>query len=394
MLYDISVDVYYVESLLIFLLSESANLFFCSIILFLLFYFKKLNQQELIFWLLGFSSIIVLAPFIQTLFPDSGGYLRCLRDFRDNFTFDELGCQAQIARDSESFQYLNVKRSATAIYYSVIPIPSIATIVSLGFINKLYILAMYFFVRRRLNNDDTKFYLLVLLFFPTLLIYSATGLREIFILVVQSLLLFTIIERKLIISTGFLLLLAAIKTQNAAVLSILYFGIFFFGADKSFKRLALFILTFLIIIFYNESVILGVINYFKLGFLTEMGLNPLGGQIAEYESMTSVIFNSPIIFLKGLFSPGLGLSGLNLIFFPESLVFIGLFYIAIKSSNYFSEPIDYLFFLIFYVGIVLNFVVVENDSTFLRYRFTFIYLFLFHLLLAYDKRILSKTTKS
>ena len=254
MLYDISVDVYYVESLLIFLLSESANLFFCSIILFLLFYFKKLNQQELIFWLLGFSSIIVLAPFIQTLFPDSGGYLRCVRDFRDNFTFDELGCQAQVARESETFQHLNAKRSATAIYYTVIPIPSIATIVSLGFINKLYILAMYFFVRRRLNNDDTKFYLLVLLFFPTLLLYSATGLREIFVLVVQSLLLFTIIERKLIISTGFLVLLAAIKAQNAAVLSVLYFGIFVFGADKSFKRLALFIPAFLIIIFYNESV--------------------------------------------------------------------------------------------------------------------------------------------
>jgi hypothetical protein len=280
------------------------------------------------------------------------------------------------------------------MFYSVIPIPSIATIVSLGFTNKLYILAMYFFLRRRLNNDDTKFYLLVLLFFPTLLLYSATGLRETFIFVVQSLLLFTIIERKLIISTGFLLLLVAIKTQNAAVLLVLYSGIFIFGADKSFKRLALFILTFLFIIFYNEVVILGVINYFKLGFLNEMNLLPPGGLLTEYESMASLIFNSPILFIKGLFAPGLGLGVLNLVFFPESLVFIGLFCIAIKSSNYFSKPIDYLIFLIFYVGIVLNFVVVENDSTFLRYRFSFIYLFLFHLLWAYDKRTLSKTTKT
>ena len=38
--------------------------------------------------------------------------------------------------------------------------------------------------------------------------------------------------------------------------------------------------------------------------------------------------------------------------------------------------------------------VVENDSTFLRYRFTFIYLFLFHLILTYDKRAVHEVNDS
>ena len=123
MLYNNSVDLYFVDSVVIFLLSEVSNLFFCAIILLLLFYFKTINKTELIFWFTGFSSIIILAPFIQELFPDSGGYLRCVRDFKDNLSFDEIGCQASITAESESFQFFNFKRSAPAIYYSIIPRP-------------------------------------------------------------------------------------------------------------------------------------------------------------------------------------------------------------------------------------------------------------------------------
>jgi hypothetical protein len=206
--------------------------------------------------------------------------------------------------------------------------------------------------------------------------------------------LFTIIERKLLISTGLIALLFSIKTQNAAVLSILYFAIFVFGADKSFKRLFIFLGTFLFVIFYNEHIILNIINYFRLGFLNEIGLIPPSGILTEFESIFSIILNSPVLFMKGLLAPGIGSGGLNLVFFPESLIFILLILIAIKSANYFSEPSDYLIFLIFYTGIVLNYMVVENDSTFLRYRFTFIYLFFFHLILTYDKRFFYKSDGS
>jgi len=327
-----------------------------------------------------------MAPFIQELFPDSGGYLRCVRDFKDNLNFDEIGCQASITAETESFQFFNFKRSAPAIYYSIIPIPSIATIMSLAFINKIYLLFMYIFIRNRIDSSDVRFYLLLLFFFPTILLYSATGLREIFILILQSFLLITIIERKWTISTLLILLLASIKTQNAAVFLILYTGVLFFRSHKSFSHLLGFLIILCVTTFSFEKEILGVINYFRIGFLNEMGMIPPSGFVSEYESILALIINAPIIFLQGIFSPGFGLGGLNIVFFPESILYIVLFILGARRSNYFSESLNWLVFFVFSVGIVLNSIVVENDSTFLRYRFTFIYLLMTHLLLFMGKK--------
>ena len=386
MLYNYLVDVYYLDSSVIFFLSELANFAFCSIILCLLFYFKKLERRELVLWFLGFSSIIILTPFVQFLFPDAQGYLHCVRDLKDNLSFDHISCEGSISSGGETFQFINFKRQAPAIYYSIIPIPSIATIVSLGFINKLYLLLMYFFIRRRLDHEDTKYYLLILLFLPTLLLYSSTGLRDTFILIIQSLLLFFIIERRFTLSTLSLILLASIKTQNAAVLLVLYAGIFLFRSDKGFSYLLAFLIAFIVVLFLFQQPILDVIHYFRIGFLNETGLLPLSGIVSEYKTMISIIIDSPILFLKGIFSPGLDLSILSLIFLPESILFILLFIIGSWYSDYFSKSTNWLVFIVFYVGIVLNSVVVENDATFLRYRFTFIYLLMFHLLLSIDKK--------
>lgn len=388
MLYDIFVDVYYFDTPLIFLLSELSNFFFCLIILCVLYYFKKLKFQEFIFWALGFLSIILLAVTVvgPDMFPDSGGYLRCVRDLRDNFSFDEYACQGTITGDSELFQFLGFKRSLPAVLFFIIPIPSIASIISLGFINKIYLLGLYIFIRSKLSDDKSRFYLLILFFLPTLLLYSATGLREIIILTIQSVLLFTIIERKLIISTIFFLLLASIKVQNAAVMLVLYAGIFLFRSHKSYFHLIIFLISFLITTLVFQEQILYVINYFRLGFLNEMKLLPPGGIMTKFESIPSMILNSPLVFLKGILSPGLGLSALNIVFFPETILLIIWFVWGAWYTKYFSDSLNCLVFIVFYIGIVLNFIVVENDATFLRYRFTFVYLLMFHLLLMVDKK--------
>jgi len=387
-LYDIFVDVYYFDTPLIFLLSELSNFFFCLIILCVLYYFKKLKFQEFIFWALGFLSIILLAVTVvgPDMFPDSGGYLRCVRDLRDNFSFDEYACQGTITGDSELFQFLGFKRSLPAVLFFIIPIPSIASIISLGFINKIYLLGLYIFIRSKLSDDKSRFYLLILFFLPTLLLYSATGLREIIILTIQSVLLFTIIERKLIISTIFFLLLASIKVQNAAVMLVLYAGIFLFRSHKSYFHLIIFLISFLITTLVFQEQILYVINYFRLGFLNEMKLLPPGGIMTKFESIPSMILNSPLVFLKGILSPGLGLSALNIVFFPETILLIIWFVWGAWYTKYFSDSLNCLVFIVFYIGIVLNFIVVENDATFLRYRFTFVYLLMFHLLLMVDKK--------
>lgn len=388
MLYDIFVDLYYFDTPVVFFLSELSNLAFCSILLCILYYFRKLNFREFIFWNLGFLSIILLGITVVApeMFPDSGSYLRCVRDLRDNFAFDELNCQGSVEGDSKLFNFLNFKKTLPAIFFFLIPIPSIATSISLAFINKIYLLALYIFIRSKLSDDRTKFYLLVLMFLPTLLLYSSTGLRDILVMVVVATLLFTTIERKFVISTIFLLLLAAIKPQNAAVMMVLYAGIFLFRSHKSFLHLVIFLMSCLIIGVSFQVEILYVVNYFRIGFLNENGLLPLSGVVFEYQSFTALIIDSPLAFLKGIFSPGFGFSALNIIFFPESIFLIILFIWGARYTDYFSESTNCLVFIVFYLGIVLNSIVVPNDATFLRYRFAFVYFLLFHLLLMVDKK--------
>jgi hypothetical protein len=387
-LYDIFVELYNFDTPVVFLLSELSNLAFCSIILCILYYFRKLNFQEFVFWNLGFLSTIVFALTVigPTLFPDNGGYLVCLRDLRDNLYFDDLVCQGSIESDSKLFNFLDFKRSLPAILFFLIPIPSIATSISLAFINKIYLLALYIFIRSKLSDDRTKFYLLVLMFLPTLLLYSSTGLRDILVMVVVATLFFTTIERKFVISTIFLLLLAAIKPQNAAVMMVLYAGIFLFRSHKSFLHLVIFLMSCLIIGVSFQVEILYVVNYFRMGFLNENGLLPLSGVVFEYQSFTALIIDSPLAFLKGIFSPGFGFSVLNIIFFPESIFLIILFIWGARYTGYFSESTNCLVFIVFYLGIVLNSIVVPNDATFLRYRFALVYFLLFHLLLMVDKK--------
>jgi len=317
------------------------------------------------------------------LFPDAIGYLYCVRDLRDNFAFDSASCQGTV--DLTSFT-LNLKRTLPAFFFMITPLPSIASIISLGFINKIYVLGLYLFIRNKLSNDQPRFYLLVILFLPTLLLYTSTGLREIVILVIQSVLLFTIIERKFLISTLFLIALFAIKIQNAAVLLVLYLGIFLFKSHKSFMHLIFFIVILLFgLILFQEEILFGI-NYYRLGFLNEIGNVAEAETVFEFQSIIALILNSPLIFLQGLFEPGFSFSGMNAVFFPESILFIILFISGIRYTNYFSESTNCLVFIVFYLGIVLNSIVVENDATFLRYRFSFVYFFLFHLLLIIDKK--------
>jgi hypothetical protein len=329
-------------------------------------------------------SITVVSP---DMFPDSGGYLRCVRDLRDNFAFDQLRCQGFIGDGiSELFIFMDFKKTLPAILFFIIPIPSIATIVSLAFINKLYLLGIYIFIRSRLNDDRSKFILLILMFTPTLVLYTTTGLRDIIVMIIGILLLFTTIERKFIISTIILLVLASIKPQNAAVMMVLYVGIFLFRSHKNFLNLVVFLISFLIVMFLFQEEILFVINYFRIGFLNENGLLPSSGIVFEYDSMFALILDAPLAFFKGILSPGFGLGALNILFFPEIIFLIILFIRGARYTDYFSESTNCLVFIVFFIGIVLNSIVVPNDSTFLRYRFAFVYFLLFHLLLMVDKK--------
>ena len=87
MLFDSTVQSIDPSNYLIYFMSEFVNFIFCSLIIFILYLKKNLSGSESIIWLAGFALIIPI-NFIATsynLFPDTSGYLICLRDLRENF---------------------------------------------------------------------------------------------------------------------------------------------------------------------------------------------------------------------------------------------------------------------------------------------------------------------
>ena len=133
MLFDSGIDYYSLSNPIIYLLSESTNLIFCFIFVLIFFFLRKISSIEVIFWIFLFLFAFVINIVInQNQFPDIGGYLRCVRDLRDNFYFDELGCQLIQSGGEDNLTLYSFKRGLPAIIYSLIPMPSIATFSSIG----------------------------------------------------------------------------------------------------------------------------------------------------------------------------------------------------------------------------------------------------------------------
>lgn len=384
MIFDSSLDYYGPSSFIIYLLSESSNLLFCFIIAFILFGFKKLNSRELYFWLVLFSIAALVNIFIAgNQFPDIGGYLRCVRDFRDNFIFDEVGCQLVTSGGGESFALASFKRTIPALFYSIIPMPSIATHASLGMINKVYLLFAYVLIKPKIDPSYIP-YLILSLLLPSMLLYSSLGLRDNLIFCIQLALMFSIIANRFLLSTVLVSILLAVKIQNGIIFIFLYLGVFFFRAHTSHRMLLMYcIVVFSGVLIFSDA-LLATLNYFKLAFLTEA--NAIGSvtrqNLVPFTSVLSLLVSVPLSFIEGLFKP-FPYSFSSLIFFVESLIQLGIVFLLIRGRvlRYAKSPEFILVLITICLGITLNSLVIENSFTYLRYKYTFIYIFIVYLLI-------------
>ena len=203
MIYDSLVDFYTAggfqgfftsRDLFIYFLSESTNLIFCCLVVALFFFANKLSLNELLFWVFLFILAFLINIFVNynpNYFPDIGGYLRCIRDLRDNFQMDEVGCGTIVNSNSEGgLSFLSMKRGLPAIIFAFIPMPSIATYSAVGMINKMLTFFLYLFLKPLLKNQDNLMLLCLIFLLPTFLLYSSIGLRDNLIFVVMVFLLF------------------------------------------------------------------------------------------------------------------------------------------------------------------------------------------------------------
>ena len=383
MLFDSGIDYYSFDNPLIYLLSEFSNLIFCFLFIFLFFAIKKINSTEAFFW----GSLFVIAFFInlfinQNQFPDIGGYLRCVRDIRDNFYFDELGCQIIQSGGGENLTLYSFKRGLPAIIYSFIPMPSISTFASIGLINKLYLFFLYVFLKKYIPQQQNLLILGVALVLPSILLYSSLGLRDNLIFCSQVLLLIALVKRQLFFSTALLAILSAIKIQNGLVFSFLYIGVFIFQADKNMKALSLYCFVVLIAMVVMGDTLLATLNYFKLAFLSEDNAIANLNSYTPYNSVIELIIISPLSFIEGMARP-LPQNLTTSIFLLESLVQIAIILFLFKRGlkEYLYTPQFIIVLITFVMGIVLNNLVIENDFTYIRYKYTFVSMFIIYLLI-------------
>jgi hypothetical protein len=393
MIYDSLVDFYSTSAgngffttkdIFIYLMSEITNLIFCCIVISIFFFAKKLSLNELIFWIFLFFLAFIINIFINSTqyFPDIGGYLRCMRDLRDNLFLDEAGCQIVISSSNEgSLNIFSVKRGLPALIYSFIPMPSIATYSAVGMINKLFTFFLYLYIKPLLKRKDSLLILCCIYLLPTFLLYSSLGLRDSLIFVVMTFLLFFIIRKKFILSTISLLILLSIKSQNGIIFVIPYLGVFLFGAHQSMKGFVLLLLSSLVGLILIQDLVVSTINFFILSFVYENQGQEVLKYVDPYSSLYNIILNSPIEFISGLIRP-YPTGAISLLFFLDSAIqlFLMIYIVALNRRSFFRSPEFLLVLLTFFMGLVLNSMVVDNDNTFVRYKYTFYYSFLIYII--------------
>ena len=138
------------------------------------------------------------------------------------------------------------------------------------------------------------------------------------------------------------------------------------------------------------EVLLATLNYFKLAFLNEDNAIANINSFVPFKSVIELFIASPLSFFEGILRP-FPLSLSYGIFFIESMLQIFIIALLLKTDlkNDLYNPQFLIIFLTFFMGIVLNSLVIENDFTYVRYKYTFIYMFIIYLLV--DKNKFKKT---
>ena len=178
-----------------------------------------------------------------------------------------------------------------------------------------------------------------------------------------------------------LAVLAAIKIQNGLIFLFLYIGIFIFQADRSTKALFLYCSVVLLFMIAMGDVILTTINYFKLAFLSEDKAIASLSNFVPFKSIIELIVISPLSFVEGMVRP-LPQNITSLVFLVESVTQIAIIFWLLKTQlqKIFYSPQFLIVLFTFILGIILNNLVIENDFTYIRYKYTFVSLFIIYLL--------------
>ena len=267
----------------------------------------------------------------------------------------------------------SIKALSTSWRLSVLPLPYVETVKSIGFFNRFLFFITFCWL------DNKKFLsgmpLLLLLFYPSLILYTSLSLRDppFYVMLVSIILM---IDKKYIKFFIIIIPLYFLKFQNFYFILILFLIFVIFNNKYSLKKYGLLfsIISIILIISFNSEII-SHLDLYRLGMY-----NSDGGDLALYVPLNN-LFDA---FVKSLLAfpyfmmkpfPWEAENTFQLIQSLENIFLLVFLYIFTKQT--FNESkfitIRWLFYSIFVMTIYG--LVVYNFGTAVRYKFIFIILY-------------------
>jgi hypothetical protein len=372
-------------------LFEFANFSFLSLFALYIYKIQLINLNSLLGWIAIFFSPLV---FNYLLFSP---YL-----FGDQFLYSG---EAYLLKTNGESNLQSHQIDFVSKILSSIPLPNFMTVTSLAFSNKLLLFLTFLWLKRYFNDENK---ILLIFFIPSLIIYSSLALRDTLIIIFSILFLIYLLRDRYLIALIFLYPIFILKIQMFSFLGVYFIGRLIFRAHKSYFLTGFFVSFILIISFVFADEILAIVNLYRLAFVMEnfivdgggssyAAFSIYGSEIEEslkISSMQEAIFISIINLPKFLLLPMPWNWSTPFHFFQtlESIFLIYIFfYLAMKDQNY--KNIEFIFLCVVLVmSCMLYSIIMDNEGTFVRYRFTLFYPFLMASIYIHEtKKYFSKT---
>ena len=302
---------------------------------------------------------------------------------------------------SFNFSYVSDKNAiVTAWFLSILPIPFVETIKSLGFFNRFLFLILFLWLyNKKFLQGMTLFFVL---FYPSLVFYMSMSLRDPLILFLMIIGIICLVDKKYLAFFLVILPLYYIKFQN------FFFMIFLLGIFMIFKKPPL---NYMIKYIFFGLIIFGFYTYIdEIIYLLNLSRRAFfiedGNDLQLYEPIldfyTLLIYG--ITYLPEFVMKPLPWAADNFFQFIQSIenIFVLLFCIIFTLNAYKKDKLITIKWILFFTFVMsVHGIVVYNYGTAARYKFIFITVYIVglayelykvhrHLLVFDFKKVISK----
>jgi len=377
---------------------ELAN--FCFLAFFVIIFYKLnyINSNSLVVWVGLFFTPLLINYFliIPEMYGDQFEYAREIMSLKSTGeSISTVGNTTGIASSASS--YVPHPITFTSWVLGTVPLPNYMTVTSLAFANKLFIFGTFLWFKN-FFQDENKVLLCFLI--PSLILYSSLSLRDTLIIILSSFFLLNLLRGKYVFAGLLLYPIFIVKIQMFAIFSLYFIGRLLFRAHRSYLMIGIFAATMLVVSLVIEEDVLMVMNTYILAFSAEdfdMGGGMFSyagwaiyadGEDLKVHSIPEAIYVAVLRLPEFLLMP-MPWNWSNF-FYPiqalESYLLIYLYYKLATRRQLYKNREFALLTLMLFIGLLMYSLIMANEGTFVRYRFTLFYPFLLALFyLAYSK---------